>query len=313
MKRLVLIDGNAILHRAYHALPPLTTSSGELVNAVFGFTSILLKVFEELKPEYVAVCFDRKAPTFRKIKFKNYQAQRPEMDGDLVGQIERVRQVVTTMNIPIYELDGFEADDVIGTLSKQAEEREKDLETVIVTGDKDIMQLVSEKTKVFAPVKGLSEARLFDEKGVVEKLGVKPKQIPDYKGLVGDPSDNYPGVSGIGPKTASDLLSKYGTLQKLYKKLSELPPKLSEKLKNGRESADLCYFLATIVRDAPVKLEIDKCKLTDYDWERVAELFDRLEFRSFITRLPKDIHDFSKGKAEIKKEEKKDDGQLSLI
>lgn len=308
MKRLVLIDGNAILHRAYHALPPLTTSSGELVNAVFGFTSMLLRVFEELKPEYVAVCFDRKAPTFRKKKFKEYQAQRPAMDADLSGQIERVKQVVTTMNIPIFELDGYEADDIIGTISKQANE----VETVIVTGDRDIMQLVDEKTKVFAPVKGgLSDARLYDEKAVEEKLGVKPSQIIDYKGLVGDSSDNYPGVSGIGPKTATDLISKYGSLENIYKNLQDISKSKAEKLKEDKENADLSYFLATIVRDAPVKLDLSKCKLTDYDWEKVAELFDSLEFHSLISRLPKDIHDFSKGKVEEKA--KKDDRQMSLL
>lgn len=309
MKRLVLIDGNAILHRAYHALPPLTTSSGELVNAVFGFTSMLLRVFEELKPEYVAVCFDRPAPTFRQKKFKEYQAQRPAMDQDLSGQIERVKQVVSTMNIPIFEMDGFEADDIIGTISKQA----KDVETVIVTGDRDIMQLVDEKTKVFAPVKGLSDAKIFDEKGVFEKLGVMPSQIPDYKGLVGDSSDNYPGVNGIGPKTAIELITKYKRLKAIYENLDEISPKVAEKLKNDKKNADLSYFLATIVRDAPVKLDLSKCLLTDYDWEKVAELFDSLEFRSLISRLPKDVHDFSKGKVTEKKEDIKDDRQMSLL
>lgn len=311
MKRLVLIDGNAILHRAFHALPPLTTSNGELVNAVFGFTSMLLRVFEELRPEYVAVCFDRPAPTFRKKKFDNYQAQRPEMSQDLFGQIERVKQVVVTMNIPIYEMDGFEADDVIGTISKQA--GKEGLETVIVTGDRDIMQLVDENTKVFAPIKGLSDAKMFDEKGVFERMGVMPIQIPDYKGLVGDSSDNYPGVSGIGPKTATDLLLKYKTLKNIYDNLDKIPGKTGEKLKNDKENADLSFYLATIVRDAPVKLELSKCKLTDYDWEKVAELFDELEFRSLIPRLPKDVHDFAKGKAEEKKEDIKDDRQMSLL
>lgn len=312
MKRLVLIDGNAILHRAFHALPPLTTSSGELVNAVFGFMSMLLRVFEELKPEYVAVCFDRKAPTFRKKKFKEYQAQRPAMDQDLSGQIERVKQVVTTMNIPIFEMDGYEADDIIGTLAKQVSDNQKtrktqrtgksenqktgeseEIETIIVTGDRDIMQLVDERTKVFAPAKGgLSDAKLYDAKAVEEKLGVKPEQIPDYKGLVGDSSDNYPGVNGIGPKTAIELITKYRRLKDIYKNLDEISPKVAEKLKNDKKNADLSYFLATIARDAPVKLDLSRCKLTDYDWEKVAELFDELEFRSLITRLPKDIHDF---------------------
>lgn len=307
MKRLILIDGNAILHRAYHALPPLTTSKGELVNAVFGFTSMLLKIFEQFHPEYVAVCFDRAAPTFRQKKFKEYQAQRPEMANELVGQIEKVRQVVRTMNIPIYEKDGFEADDVIGTLVSQGQ----NLETIIITGDKDLLQLVDKKTKVYAPTKGLSEARLFDEAGVVEKMGVKPSQIPDLKALIGDPSDNYPGVSGIGPKTAAQLLKEHGTLKNIYKNLDEISPPIADKLKAGKEKADLSYFLATIVKDAPVNLELEKCKLTDYDWQKVAELFDELEFRSLIPRLPKDIHDIEK--QATNKEEKKEDKQADQM
>lgn len=330
MNRLVIIDGNAILHRAYHAMPPLTTSKGELVNAVFGFTSILLKIFHDFHPEYVAVCFDKKAPTFRKEKYKAYQAKRPKMVDELVGQIERVHEVVSAMNIPVFELDGFEADDVIGTLVRQAingtvddrkskigvENRKSkieknglpstvnlqppfsmlhhpssNLEVIVVTGDRDLLQLVDQNVKVYMPVKGLSQSRLFDTVGVLEKMGVKPSQIPDLKGLIGDQSDNYPGVSGIGPKTAVDLLTKYQTLENIYKNLQDLPLKIKERLKTGQEDAKMSYYLATILRDVPVKLDLEKCQLTDYDFGKVSALFDELEFHSMIKRLPKDIHE----------------------
>lgn len=315
MKRLILIDGNAILHRAFHALPPLTTSKGELVNAVFGFTSMLLKIFEQFHPEYVAVCFDRKAPTFRKEKFKGYQAKRPAMVNELVGQIERVKEVVKTLNIPIFEKDGFEADDLIGTLAEQVNREAKTCETIIVTGDRDLLQLVNKKTKVYMPVKGLSQATLFDETQVEEKMGVKPGQMPNFKALIGDQSDNYPGVLGIGPKTAIDLIKVYGTLEKIYQNLDKIPPKIAEKLRKEKENAVLSLYLATIIKNAPVKLELEKCRLTDYDWDKVAKLFEDLEFRSLIARLPLDVHEFEKPSTQKaqKKTEGTEDKQMGLF
>ena len=206
MKRLVLIDGHAILHRAYHAFPStLKTRKGELVNAVYGFSRMLLTVLEDLKPQYLVVAFDLPQPTFRHQEYVGYQIQRPEMDKELFGQIERVYQIVKALNIPIFTAPGFEADDVIGTLAKQA----KNLEVMIVTGDRDIMQLVNKKVKVYSPRKGFAEPEIFDEKKVKEFLGITPQQVIDYKALTGDPSDNYPGVSGIGPKTAVKLLSRF--------------------------------------------------------------------------------------------------------
>lgn len=294
MKRFVLIDGNAILHRAFHALPLLTTSSGELVNAVFGFTSMLLKVITDLHPEYIAVTFDRPKPTFRKAIYIGYQAKRPEMVDELSSQIKRVHEVVSTLNIPIFEVDGYEADDVIGTLADQTKnlgQRTKNktkepIETIIVTGDRDLLQLIDKYTKVYSPSKGLSETILFDEKTVEEKFGLKPSQWVDFKALKGDSSDNYPGVAGIGPKTASVLLKKYGTLEKLYKHLKELPEGTARKLSEGIEMAEMAKQLAMIVCDVPVKLKLDDCKVSDYDKEKAIALFRELEFKSFIARLP---------------------------
>ena len=289
MQRLVLIDGNAILHRAYHALPPLTTRSGELVNAVYGFTTMLLKVISDLKPQYLAVAFDTEKPTFRQMEYLGYQAQRPHMDKELSSQIVKVHEILKAFGIPIYELPGFEADDVIGTLAKKAISNMQYVisEVVIVTGDKDMMQLVGPRVKVYAPVRGMSEAELFDREKVFQKMGVEPGQIVDYKGLVGDPSDNYPGIPGVGPKTAVELLKKHKSLKNIYRHLPELPEVLVRKLTEGRELADLSYRLARIVLDAPIKVDLKKCqfKLEKEERERVAIKLQALGFKSLVARL----------------------------
>ncbi len=302
MKRLVLIDGHAILHRAYHAFPlTLKTHRGELVNAVYGFSRIFLTVLEDLKPQYLAVAFDLPQPTFRHQEYVGYQVQRPEMDRELSGQIERVYQIVKALNIPIFTAPGFEADDVVGTLAKQAQ----NLEVIIVTGDRDIMQLVNKKVKVYSPRKGFAEPEIFDEKKVKEFLGVIPKQIIDYKALIGDSSDNYPGVSGIGPKTAVKLLSQFKSLKKIYKNLAKIEPVLREKLKQGKEAAMLSQRLATIVTKVPLKLKLKACLVHDYDQEKAIRLFEELEFRSLIRKLP--------GIERVREEKKDKNHQMSLI
>src|SRR3989338_1744753 len=196
MKKLVLIDGHAVFHRAYHALPPLTTSKGELVNAVFGFTSMLLRAISDIKPNYIVVAFDTAAPTFRHQEYTVYKAQRIAAPQELHEQLPRVKQVVETLNIPIFELAGYEADDIIGTLVAQSsnlKSQSEDLEVIIVTGDRDTLQLVSPKVKVCAPGKSFSDVIYYDEKRVREKYGLDPGQLVDYKALAGDPSDNIPG------------------------------------------------------------------------------------------------------------------------
>ncbi len=285
MKRLVLIDGHAILHRAYYAFPPtLKTRRGELVNAVYGFTRMLLTVLKDLHPEYVAVAFDLPEPTFRHQEFIGYQAQRPKMDSELKDQIERVEEVVRTLNIPAFAVKGFEADDVIGTLAKQA--AKKKVEAVIVTGDRDIMQLVNSKVKVYAPLKGFSQAKLFGKKDVQALLDVKPEQIVDYKAMVGDPSDNYPGVPGIGPKTASKLLSRYQDWDTIYRNIKKIEPPIARRLTEGRESGRLSRKLAEIVTNVPIKLNLKACLVHDYDHEKAKKLFEELEFKSLIEKLP---------------------------
>jgi DNA polymerase-1 len=283
MSKLVLIDGNAILHRAYHAMPPLTTKRGEPIGAVHGFVSMLLRIIQDLKPTHIAVCFDRKEPTFRHEEFKEYQAHRPEMDKDLELQFDKAKDVISAFGIPIYDKARFEADDVIGTLAKQAE---KDIEeVVIVTGDKDILQLVSGKTKVYFPVRGLSEAKLMGEKEVVEKMGVEPSQIDDYKALAGDPSDNYPGVPGIGPKTATKLLAEYKTVKDIYKNLKSIPSQTAKKLKEGEESAKVSQRLAEIVTSVPIKLDLKDADDWGVDRKEVLDLFAKFGFKTLTKRV----------------------------
>ena len=220
---LVLFDGNALVHRAFHALPPLTVSkTGEMVSAVYGFALMLLKVVNELKPTYCAIAFDRAAPTFRHEMFDQYKAQRPKTPDELVDQLGRVRQLIEAFHIPIFELDGYEADDVLGALSYQASQ--KDIDTIIVTGDADTMQLVSPRVKVLYPRPrgSFSDTMLFDEVAVSQKYGVEPEQIADLKGLKGDPSDNIPGVSGIGEKTAVRLIQQFGSIDRIYARIDEV-------------------------------------------------------------------------------------------
>lgn len=285
MKRLVLIDGHAILHRAYYAFPAtLKTRRGELVNAVYGFTRMLLKVISDLKPNYIAVAFDTAKPTFRHAEYVGYQVQRPRMESELKDQIERIHEVVQALNIPIFEVEGYEADDVIGTLANQAVK--KKAETIIVTGDKDMLQLVETKVKVYAPKKGFSQTVLFGPKKVKEELGITPSQIVDYKGLAGDTSDNYPGVPGIGPKTAIDLLDRFKSLEQIYKNLDKVTPRVAKILAEGVESAGLSQKLARIVIDVPIKLNLKACRVHDYDHEKAKTLFEKLEFKSLIKKLP---------------------------
>ncbi len=281
MHRLVLIDGNAILHRAYHAIPRLTAPDGSVVNAVYGFAAMLFKIFQNLQPTHMAVAFDRAAPTFRKELFKGYQSKRPKMDDDLVSQIDRVHKLVEAFGIPIFEKDGFEADDVIGTLANHAKGIDQ---VIIVTGDRDILQLVvDEKILVYMPTKGLSEGKIYSEKDVVERMGVTPKQIPDFKGLAGDASDNYPGVEGIGPKTAVGLLTEYKTFQGVYKNLAKVKETVALKLKAGEENGKLSYELATIRTDVPIDKGLTQT--ANFDSPQARAFLESLHFHSLLKRL----------------------------
>ena len=290
MKKLILIDGNAILHRAYHALPPLTNRDGIVVNAVYGFFSMFLKILEIHAPDYIVVCFDKKAPTFRKELFVGYQAKRPKMSDDLIPQIKFVHEILKKAKVEIFEIDGYEADDLIGTISVQAVERKlnRGIEVFIVSGDRDLLQLVNPHVKMIAPVTGLTNMLVFNEALVLQKYGIKPSQMVDYKALVGDPSDNYPGVAGIGSKTASNLINEYRSLENIYKNLEKIKaknPNLALKLAEGAEAAGLAQKLAGVILDAPITLDIKKADIKYFDKERLLKEFERFSFKSLLRRL----------------------------
>lgn len=284
MQKLILIDGNAIMHRAYHALPPFKTSKGELVNAVYGFASMLLNILNNEKPDYIAVSFDTKAKTFRHEEYKEYKATRVKAPDDFYTQIPRIKELVRTFEIPIYEIDGFEADDVLGTLALQAD-RHPDLMTYIVTGDRDTFQLVTDKVNILSPVHGFQQCEIFTPQKVFEKYELKPSQIADMKGLQGDNSDNIKGVAGIGPKTAKDLLQKYRNIENIYEHLDEISPNVRAKLEKDKENAFFSKRMATIITDVPMTLNLENCKTHTYDKTKVENYLSELEFKSLLGKL----------------------------
>lgn len=323
MKRLLLIDGNAILHRAYHAYPPnFTDKEGNPTNAIYGFYAMLIKLLQDVKPEYLAICFDRGAPTFRMNMYAGYHANRPKMSDDLAPQVPRLQKSLEEIGIPLYGVEGYEADDLLGTLSQEAssaKRKAESVETIIVTGDRDLLQLVTDKVKILMPLVGITKTALFDEDRVEEKYGIKPSQFIDYKALVGDASDNYPGVSGIGPKGAAGLLQKYGSFENLYTHVSELPDGIGEKLAVDAEQAALAKKLATIQRDAPVHLTLADCAVTNFTPEKFGKVFEELGFESLKRRVlgeepaPKDKGLKIKDKVRAEDDKKDNSEQLGLL
>lgn len=286
-QKLVLIDAHALIHRAYHALPPMSNKEGLPTNAVYGFVTTLFKVFTQLKPTHVVACFDMKGPTFRHKLDPNYKAHRKEIDQDLIDQFQIVRDVVKAFNIPIINKAGFEADDIIGTLTQQLD---SGLEKIIVTGDMDVLQLVDEWTSVFTLRGSLSDTIIYDVAGVKNKYGFGPELVTDYKGLRGDASDNIPGVEGVGEKTAKELVGQYGNIEDIYQHLEELPTRAKTRLTGHKKDALSSRKLATIIRNVPVKFTLEEAELEDYDAEVVRAIFERLGFRTLIPKLPKSKH-----------------------
>lgn len=305
MKKLLLVDGNSLLHRAYHAYPSLTTSKGEVVGAVYGFSLMLLTTIEKLQPTHLAVAWDVSRVTFRHKVYKEYKAGRPEMDEELLGQIERTKEAVGGLNIPQFGIKGYEADDVIGTLVKQVSQRGNFKgQVVIVTGDRDALQLVEgSRVVVYMPVSGfLGQGRgragaikdrgimIFDEEAVKTKYGLRPNQMIDLKGLMGDASDNIKGVAGVGQVTATRLLQQADSVEQIYALIDKI--EASDRVKGlllaGREAAKMSKQLVTINTKVPIKFSWKACCLADYDREKVVRLFEELEFKSLINKLPKD-------------------------
>jgi DNA polymerase I len=285
MTRLMLLDSNGLIYRGYHALPPLTTSRGELVNAVFGFCSILLRGIQDVRPEYVAACFDLPGPTFRHEQFADYKATRAPMPDDLRSQFPKVREVVAALRIPVYELAGYEADDVIGTITRDLDAR--GIDTTVVTGDLDMLQIVTEHTRLMTTRQGVDSTIYYDPAKIWERFELRPDQMIDYKALKGDPTDNIPGIPGVGEKTAAKLVGEYGSLEGIYSRLAEVKPdKLREKLAEAREQVFASRELSRIVRDLPISLDLEAARLADYDRAEVVRLFREFEFRTLIDRLP---------------------------
>jgi len=284
-KRLMLIDGHALAYRAYHAIPPLTTPSGEPSNATFGFANILLKAIADIKPDYIVATFDT-GRSFRHKEYPAYKATRAETPDDLRAQFQRIQEMVERLGIPVVTKEGYEADDLLGTLSCQA--ADEGVETIIVTGDTDTFQLIDDAVKVLYPQRSVGETKLYDRSGIMERYGLEPEQLIDYKALVGDSSDNIPGVAGVGDKTATRLLKQYGTVEDIYAHLDEITQKrFQSALDKGREDARLSKRLVTIVRDIQgVDLDLDVSAWGQYDRADIIDFFREMGFTSLVSRLP---------------------------
>ncbi len=286
MERLMLLDGYGLVYRGYFALPPLTTSKGELVNGVFGFASIVLRGIADLQPDYLAVSFDLPGPTFRHEQYAEYKATRQRMPDDLRDQFPKVREVVKALRIPVYEMQGYEADDVIGTITRGLDDH-ADLETTIVTVDLDMLQLVTPRVRLMTTRSGVENTVIYDVARIDERFGLRPDQMIDYKALKGDPTDNIPGVPGVGEKTAAKLIREFGTLDELLANLDKVsPPKLGDKLREHVDQIRMGRDLSTIVRDLPIRIDLEAARLGDYDRDTVVRLFREYEFRTLIERLP---------------------------
>ncbi len=298
----ILIDGHALIYRAYFAFPGLSDPQGRLVNAVYGFTRVLLGVIARFDPEYLAVAFDHPKPTLRHKEYEDYKAHREAMPDDLRPQVEIIKRVVEAMNMPQFEKAGYEADDLIGTAVRQVKAGD-DVLSMVVTGDKDLLQLVNDHTHVFIPARGKFGKDIeYDAATVEEKMGVTPEQVPELKALMGDSSDNIPGVKGVGAKTAATLVQKFGKLEELYARLERvqqgetddvLKGALIKKLTQDKENAYMSRELATIMTQAPLTLDLPACRVREYDKEQVWQLFDELAFDSLKELLPAD--DFESG------------------
>ena len=282
-KKLVIFDGHALVHRGFHAIPHLTTKDGTPTNAVYGFTMMMLLALRELKPDYAIVAWDAPGKTFRHDQYSDYKATRKKAPDELYAQMPLTKELVAAFNIPLIEAPGYEADDIIGTLAKTYQDS---LDVVVVTGDMDELQLVSENVAVYTMRKGFSDTFIYDEKAVYDKYGVTPEEFIVYKALKGDTSDNIPGVTGIGDKGATDLVSEYKTLDKIYENIELIKPALAKKLAAGKESAYLSLDLSTIKRDVEFDFKLADSALHDYDKKKVFDLFHKLEFKSLLSKLP---------------------------
>jgi DNA polymerase-1 len=290
MKKLLLIDANSIIHRSFHALPPFTTPDGKPSGAIYGIASILLKLWRDERPDYAAALFDRPEPTFRDEKYAEYKAQRPPAADELIAQIIEAHKLFDAFGIRTFEKPGYEADDLIATLAEKFK-TVPDVQVVILTGDRDTLQMVEgDKLVVQTFNKGVSDTTIYNEAAVIEKYGIAPKQMVDYKALVGDSSDNIKGVPGVGPKTALELIKKFGTVREMYKQLGGADDnaslkKLREKFGEFKKEAELSEMLVTLERHAPIEIPPIEALAPAEGTDGVARYFEKMGFATLLKRL----------------------------
>ncbi len=286
---VLVIDSNSLIHRSYHALPELTTSEGTPVQAVYGFVQVLLRAVTDIEPSYIAASFDVAAPTFREDMFAEYKAQRPETPDDLAAQIPLVKQVLEGFSVPVYEKEGYEADDVIGTIARRVPEQCPRCTTIVASGDLDTLQLIDEHTLVYTLRKSVQDTVEYDKEAVRERFGITPGRMADYKALRGDPSDNIPGVPGIGDKTAAQLLQQYGTLEALYERIEQETADITgaqlTKLTEHKDQAFFSKTLATIRRDVPIDFSLEECRWQGVERQEVKDTLRTFEFEVLLERF----------------------------
>ena len=292
-KKIIITDSNSIIHRAFHALPPLTTKDGELVNVVYGFFSAFLKAVQDFNPDFIATCFDLPFPTFRHKKFKEYKAQRPPTPKELYQQIPIVKKLLKALKVSVFEKKGFEADDLIGTISSLSKESNPAIEIIVLSGDLDLLQLVDKNVKVYLLRNGPKNSCLYDQELVKKKYsGLLPNQLVDFRALRGDPSDNIPGVSGVGEKTAIKLLNQFQNIENLYDCLEknkevDINKAMKEKLIQQKDKAFLSQYLARIKRDVPIKVDYKDLEWGNYNEKDFIDYLEKLGFKSLVKRFQK--------------------------
>jgi len=288
-KRLIIIDSNSLLHRAFHALPPLTTKSGEPSGAIYGFLLILFKAINDLKANYIVACFDTKTPTFRHKKFKEYKAQRPKTPSEILSQMVKIKEVLKKLEIPIFAKEGFEADDLIATIATMAKKQSDNLDIYILSGDLDNLQLVDNITKVYTLGKGIKDAVVYDKERVVNRFGVKPLQMIDFKALSGDSADNIPGVPGIGKKTAAELIQKFSGVKNLYNKIGQgmasIKPRIKDILLDNKKSAILFLGLVEMKKDVDIDFLLENCKFGNFNLKEAEDELRSFNFDTLVNRL----------------------------
>ncbi len=285
-KKLIIIDGHSLLYRAFHALPPLTNKNGQMTNAVYGFLLILFKAIKDVDANYLVACFDTKKPTFRHEQFDGYKAHRAPMPEGIASQIPIMKKVLEAFCVPVFEKEGFEADDLVATISQKAK---SDADVFIVSGDLDNLQLVDEKVKVYTMGKGIKESVIYDEGRVKERFGVSPSQMNDFKALTGDSSDNIPGVLGIGKTIAAQLIQNYGSIENIYLELATdtlvVKPKIKEALKNDKDKAFLSLKLVLTDKNVNINFKLEDCKFGNFDRQKITSIFLELGFHTLIDKI----------------------------